>query len=140
MFGDDSDKNLSAWRAFRHAFDGNVEECVHAFSSIPVQTRYIDYYTPATWPGAFEIVADNMMCQSGITLVMAATLCDLEFINAEELEFQVVSNHITGTEGLVLKHNDQVYNFLPSKIVDEEFCKNNSTQYESYIIAVDKLT
>jgi len=139
IFGHSADKNLAAWREFRKSFNGNETDCVEAFASIPVQPRYIDYYTRESWPSIFEIVADNMLCQSGLTLVMAATLYDLKFINNDKVHLQVVSNHITGKEGLVLKHNNKVYNFLPGEVVTDEFCEENSTTYDTYVIAVDKL-
>lgn len=132
---------LSVWRSFRKTFpnNGTAQDVVQAFANVPVETRYLDYYTPESWPRTFEIVQQGMFCQSGLTLVMTATLSYLNFIKTSEVQLDVISNHITGTEGLVLNYQDNFYNFLPGTIVNQEHVQENSTCFDSYIIAVDKL-
>lgn len=134
-------ERLSVWREFRQKFPqgGSSLSVVEAFKDIKLQPRYIDYYTPNNWPGVFEIVREGYFCQSGITLVMAATLDYLGFLNPQDIHLEVISNHITGYEGLVLRSGDLYYNFLPGKIVDEQFVKDNGTSFDKYIITVDKL-
>lgn len=132
---------LAAWRNFRRSFPrtGTPQHVVDAFASVPRENRYLDYYTPESWPRAFEIVETGMFCQTGLTLVITATLSYLNFIKTPDVHLCVISNHITGTEGLVLQHEDNFYNFLPGKIVSRDFVQENSTRFDSYIIAVDKL-
>jgi hypothetical protein len=133
-------ERLSVWRNFRQNFDGHSEnDVVIAFADIPVESRYIDYYTPDSWPSTFEIVQNGMFCQSGITLVMAATLHYLGFINSAQLHLPVISNYITGAEGLVLQNGGKFYNFVPGQISSEEYVKENSNLYDQHIIAIDKL-
>ena len=130
---------LGTWREFRKSFSGSDSDVAQAFANVQTEPRYIDYYTPESWPTVFEIVQEGMFCQSGLTLVLAATLSYLDFIKTPEVRLDVISNHITGTEGLVLNHDSKYYNFLPGKVVDEEFVRENATKFDSHIIAVDKL-
>jgi hypothetical protein len=132
----------AVWRNFRQQFDHHTQtahDVVAAFASAKPLRRCIDYYTPEDWPLPFEIVAENMLCQSGLTLVMASTLLNLRFTNSKSLQFDAISNHITGAEGLVFVDNGLVYNFLPGEIVSVDFAKKNSTVYCSHIITSDKL-
>ena len=80
-----------------------------------------------------------MFCQSGLTLVLASTLVNLKLTKSDQYQFDVVSNHITGTDGLVFVHEGLVYNFLPDSVVTVEFCEENSTKFSSHIITADKL-
>lgn len=135
-------ERLHDWRVFRQLFDreiGTEQTVVDAFKSVPTQRRFLDYYTPDSWPSVFEIVQQGMFCQTGITLVMASTLVYLDFIKTKEIHLEVISNHITGSEGLVLAYNGMYYNFVPGTIVSEEYVLDNSTKFDSHIIAADKL-
>jgi len=135
-----SKKNLELWRSFRKSSaDCSVDEIVRGFNTEPDKIRYIDYYTPDSWPNVFEIVTEQMFCQSGISLILGATLHNLQLIKTNFLRFDVISNHITGTEGLVLFENNLYHNFLPGEIHTVEAVKNNATIFESHIITVDKL-
>ena len=132
---------LAVWRKFRQDFphQGTAQMVVEAFAPIKPLTRYIDYYMPENWISAFEIVKDGLLCPSGITLVLASTLVHLKLVNSERLRFDVISNHITGTTGLVLVHDGMYYNFLPGEIVPAEVAEANSTCFARHIIASDKL-
>ena len=134
-------ERLAVWRKFRQDFsqNGTIENVIDAFSTVKIERRNIDYYTPESWPTPFEIVNEGMFCQSGLSLVIASTLIQLKLIKSENYRFDVVSNHITGTDGLVFVHEGFVYNFLPNQAVTLEFCENNSTKFSSHIIAADKL-
>lgn len=134
-------ERLAVWRKFRQDFpnNGTVEDVINAFSEIKLERRNIDYYTPESWPTPFEIVNDGLFCQSGITLILVSTLLNLQLIKTDEYRFDVVSNHITGTDGLVFVVDGLVYNFLPDRTVTLEFCEQNSTKFSSHIITADKL-
>lgn len=136
----DGSERLCAWRDLRHNRDKlSLEQVLAKFESIKLKSRYLDYYTPSSWPGVFEIVQDGYFCQSGLTLVIATTLHHLGFINTNELQLHAISNHITGADGLVLEHNGYYYNFIQGTAVTVEYAKEHSTRYDSYIIAVDNL-
>lgn len=136
-----SEERLQAWRKFRRTVDQHTTELdiVQAFADVKVQSRYIDYYTPEDWPGVFDIVSNGYFCQTGLTLVLTATLHNLGFINSDKLSFIMVSNNITGCDGAVLVHDHKCYNFLPGEIVTEDFAKENSVQFSKAIITPDKL-
>jgi hypothetical protein len=87
----------------------------------------------------FEIVSEGYFCQSGITLILAATLHNKGFISDEELYFEVISNHINGNEGLVLIHNNLAYNFLPGQTVSMQEVIDNSTRFNSHKIKTSAL-
>lgn len=132
---------LAVWREFRRSNKGNgtLENVLKAFEKINIERRSFDYYTPESWPTPFEIVSEFYFCQSGITLVLASTLLHLGFIKSKEVQFSVVSNHITGADGLVLIHEGLVYNFMPGSVVTLDFCRENSTEFSNHIITSDKL-
>jgi hypothetical protein len=132
---------LAAWRTFRQHFptNGTANDVVEAFANVTLTTRYIDYYTPHNWLDVFEIVKNGYFCQSGLTLVIASTLVHLNIIKSPVLYFDVVSNHITGADGLVFRDNGKCYNFLPGEIVEDSFAAANSTKFTEHIITPDKL-
>ena len=136
-----SSDRLNAWRKFRKEFSSEqINDVLQEFSKIRTLPRYLDYYTPNSWPSVFEIIDEGYFCQSGITLIIAATLINLGFISTEKLRFDAISNHITGADGLVLVHKGMCYNFIRDKIVSEEYMLENSTRFNSHVITTDKLT
>lgn len=136
-----SSERLSAWRTFRQQFpkNGTEQMLVEGFKRIKLENRYIDYYTPESWPGVFEIVSEGYFCQSGVSLVLAANMHYLGFIKESSVTFDVISNHITGIEGLVLKHQNMYYNFIQGEISTAEYVRENSTKFDTHIITIDKL-
>jgi len=136
-----SSERLAVWRKFRQDFpvNGTTQDVINALANVKIERRIIDYYTPDSWPTPFEIVGEGMFCQSGLTLVVVSTLLNLQLIKTNECHFDVVSNHITGADGLVFVFDNHVYNFLRDSIVTVGYYKNNSTSFSSHIIAADKL-
>jgi len=132
---------LNAWRRLRKSFSPNptMHEVVSAFNITPQRTRYIDYYIPKHWPNVFEIVNEGMFCQSGISIILAATLIDLKIINSRTLHFDVISSQIDSIEGLVLKVDNKYLNFVPGTISTEDEVKRNGTVFDSHIITADKI-
>lgn len=134
------EQRLQAWRDFRHnSIITDANTVVEQFSAVPLNPRYIDFYTPDSWPNVFEIVSEGMFCYSGLCLVLASTLVYFDFINQKNLRFDVISNHVTGDIGLVLVDNLSCYNFLPGEIVTVDYAESQSTLYDSHIIAPDKI-
>lgn len=136
-----SEDRLTAWRQFRTNYDisNGPEGILEAFADINPIPRYIDYYTPASWPNVFEIVSEGYLCQSGITLVMAATLHHFGFINTPKLRLEAISNYETGTDGLILIQDNLCYNFTPGQVVPLAYAHDNSMRFVAHIIAPDKL-
>jgi hypothetical protein len=123
-------ERLSIWRNIRKKDHKNILEVLEDFSNIEPLPRYLDYYTPSSWPSAFEIVNDGYFCQSGITLVLLSTLINKGFITEDKIQLPVISNNTTGTTGLVIYDRDFVYNFTPGEIVSWEHVKKNATVFQ----------
>lgn len=130
------EERLRVWRSVRKTQYDSVESMLAEFKGIKLEQRYLDYYTPASWPSPFEIVQDGLFCQTGITLVLAATLLNKGFITTEVLEFPVISNNITGIDGTVLLHENQVYNFISGQVVSKEYALANSVVYDIHTLKV----
>jgi hypothetical protein len=118
---------LSIWRNLRQKEFNTSKDLIAEYEGIKVVPRYIDYYTPKSWPNPFEIVSEGYFCHSGVTLLIASHLLHKNFISSNEIQLPVISNNIDGSDGLVLVDNNDVYNFVPGKIVDLDYVKENST-------------
>jgi len=137
--GNSGSERLQSWRDMRNKQFDTAEELVLEFPYANWSSRFIDFYTPSTWPGIFEIVSDGHSCQSGITLIMATTLYSAGFISGDELTFPVISNNTNGNTGLVLFHNNLVYNFAQGRIVSFQEVKDNSTIYTTHVVKIKQL-
>ena len=134
-----SKSKLDQWRNFRKKDYTNIYEFVEKFPFQNFESRYLDYYTPKSWPNPFEIVSDGYLCQSGITLVLTASLLHKNYINPDELCLPVISNNITGSTGLALVYEDSVFNFTPGKIETLDFVKEHSTVFQTHRIPTKEL-
>ena len=136
----DGDARLRAWRSFRNDFpqDGTMFDVAQGFKDVKPKQRYIDYYTPDTWPNVFEIVSEGYLCQTGLTIVIASTLHNFGFINTDSVKFEMISNHVTGTEGAIFEVDGSFFNFIPGELVDEKYVRDNSVTFHSSIITLDK--
>jgi hypothetical protein len=135
------EQNLRIFREFRQNFpeSGTSQDVVNAFSSIRIQSRYLDYYTPESWPNIFDIISGGLWCQTGVTLVMASVLHHLCFLKTDILDLRAISNHTNGADGIVLFYNGQCYNFSSGEIVSEKYANDHSIVLDQYKIAPDKL-
>lgn len=123
-------ERLNIWRNVRQKTHIDIKDVLEDFATIEPLSRYLDYYTPSSWPNAFEIVNEGYLCQSGVTLVLLSTLINKGFISEDTIQLPVISNNITGTSGLVIYDRDFVYNFTPGEIVSWEYVKENSTVFQ----------
>ena len=123
---------LKIWRKIRQKDFASANDLVEEFSDIKILSRYLDYYTPKSWPTPFEIVSEGYLCQTGVTILLTATLINKNFITSNELIFPVISNNITGDSGIVLLDNNKVFNFMPGKIEEWDFVKENATIFQTH--------
>ena len=70
---------ISKWRDFRDSISGAEEEellnkTAQFFAAIPVGTRYIDFYTPSSWPTPWEILYEKLFCANSVSLLIYYTL------------------------------------------------------------------
>ena len=126
---------LSIWRNLRQKEFNTSKDLIAEYKNIKVLSRYIDYYTPKSWPNPFEIVSEGYFCHSGVTLLITSHLLHKNFISSNEIQLPVISNNIDGTHGLVLVDNNDVYNFVPGKIIDLDYVKENSTIFTVHKLA-----
>lgn len=131
---------LRIWREIRQKEYLSADALVKEFCDIKILSRYLDYYTPKSWPTPFEIVSEGYLCQSGVTLLLTATLIKKGFITSDELYFPVISNNINGDSGIVLLDNNNVYNFTSGKIESWEFVKDNATIFQTHKLDKNKLS
>ena len=129
---------LKIWRDLRHRDFSSADEIVKEFNTIKVSQRYLDYYTPKSWPNVFDIVSEGYFCTTGITLVLTATLINKGFITADNLTFLVISNTLDGTDGIVLLDDNLVYNFNGT-IVPEQFALDNSVVFAKHILPKNQI-
>ena len=134
-----AEERLKAWRTLRQQKFETVDELLESFANVKPIPRYIDYYTPKDWPNVFDIVKEGYLCQTGITLIIVATMHNKGFISGEELYFEVISNHINGNDGLVLIHEQVAYNFIPGETVSLQYVIDNSTRFNSHKIKTSSL-
>ena len=127
-----STDRLRIWREIRQKDFVSANDLVEEFSDIKILPRYLDYYSPKSWPTPFEIVSDGYLCLTGVTILLTATLINKNFITSNELIFPVISNNITGDSGIVLLDNNKVYNFMPGKIEEWDFVKENATIFQTH--------
>ena len=131
---------LSSWRKVRQQQYNSIDDLLVEFKDIKILDRYLDYYTPKSWPNVFDIVNDGYFCQTGVTLIMFATLIQKDFISEGEYYLPVISNNITGTVGAVLKVDDLYYNFYTDKPVDQDYVEENSVHFQTHKIHSNLLT
>jgi len=135
-----SEDRLRIWREVRQKNFSTEQEILNEFSEIKILSRYLDYYTPSSWPTPFEIVSEGYLCCSGVTILITVILINKGFITSDQLLFPVISNNTTGDSGIVLLNNDNVYNFTPGKIESWEYVKDNSTIFQIHKLDKNKLS
>ena len=123
-------ERLQIWRNVRQKTHSDIIDVLEEFATIETLPRYLDYYTPSSWPTPFEIVSEGYLCQSGVTLILLSTLINKGFISKDTIQLPVISNNITGTSGLVIYDRESVYNFTPGEIVSWDYVKENSTVFQ----------
>lgn len=139
MFSKNSslERHLCEWRQLRHTASC-PEDVLTAFGNLSTKNRYIDYYTPESWPNPFEIIQHGMYDVTGISLLMYHTLVSLDFLDYTSVTWKVISNHITGHEGLIFQDEQGWhYNFLAGERASPVFVQQNSTEFFVHNIIVD---
>lgn len=73
------EERISKWKEFRDEIRSNDEEellnkVAEFFADVPVSTRYIDFYTPSSWPTPWEILYDKLFCPNSVSLLVYHTL------------------------------------------------------------------
>ena len=120
------------WREFRNREDLTIETIVDEFQYIKVLDRYLDFYTPSSWPNIFTILYDGYFCQTGITLLMIATLDNRGFIKNDELILPVISINDIGYTGVVFLLENNFLNFSPGELTPKEVALEHGTLFQTH--------
>lgn len=127
------------WRDFRNRDDLTIDTIIQEFSQVKVLDRYLDYYTPKSWPNIFTILYDGYFCQTGITLLMIATLDFKGFIKDDTLILPVISNNDIGNTGIVFELNDTFLNFSPGEITLKETALEHGTLFQIHKVPKESI-
>jgi hypothetical protein len=133
------EKRLQGWRNVRSQNFSTAAEVASQFINIETVDRYIDCYSPDTWPSPFEIIHEGVFCPTSVTLILSATLFYLQFLESSDIIFPVISNNIDGSTGIVLQSEGLVYNFLPGEVVTEQYMRENCTVYQVHTLKTHEL-
>ena len=107
-----AESRIIQWRKLRQSAE-TEQDVLEQFAKIKILPRYLDYWTPKTWPNPFTIVEEGYFCATGIAILLYQTLGHLKFLNPAETQWKVISNHVTGNDGAVFIHSNKVYNLTP---------------------------
>ena len=95
-----AESRIIQWRKLRQNAK-TEQDVLKQFAKIKILPRYLDYWTPKTWPNPFIIVEEGYFCATGIAILLYQTLGHLKFLNPGETQWKVISNHVTGNDGAV---------------------------------------
>jgi|TARA_B110000444_G_scaffold232888_1_gene241898 hypothetical protein len=118
------ENRLEQYRAVRKS-NLSLDAVLQEFASINPQSRYIDYWTPKTWPNAFEIIEFGYFCTTGISILMYQTLGHLNYLKPEGTTWKVISNNINGRDGAVFMYNEKMFNLDPMSAVNIDVAKQH---------------
>jgi hypothetical protein len=118
------ENRLEQYRAVRKS-NLSLDAVLQEFASINPQSRYIDYWTPKTWPNAFEIIEFGYFCTTGISILMYQTLGHLNYLKPEGTTWKVISNNINGRDGAVFMYNEKMFNLDPMSAVNVDVAQEH---------------
>ena len=118
------ENRLEQYRAVRKS-NLSLDAVLQEFDSINPQSRYIDYWTPKTWPNAFEIIEFGYFCTTGISILMYQTLGHLNYLKPEGTTWKVISNNINGRDGAVFMYNEKMFNLDPMSAVNVDVAQEH---------------
>jgi hypothetical protein len=70
---------IHLWKSFRKSIEekssvDQLSEIATFFSSMPIGSRTMDFYSPATWPTPWEMLYQEQWCASSTSLLIFYTL------------------------------------------------------------------
>ena len=111
-----AESRIIQWRKLRQNAK-TEQDVLKQFAKIKILPRYLDYWTPKTWPNPFVIVEEGYFCATGIAILLYQTLGHLKFLNPGETQWKVISNHVTGKDGAIFINDGFAYNLIPGERV-----------------------
>lgn len=108
---------LAYWKELRNTIKTD-ESCISEVAKIPyvLYHREVDYYTPANWPTPWDILELKVLCRSCVGILVYHTIKIA--LPDSKPEIMLVNN--SEEQWLVVKYNNQIYNFLPGQSCTED--------------------
>lgn len=109
---------ISKWKALREKIkdkskEEQIQEVADFFRTLPFSSRYLDYYSPDSWPTPWEILWDTMFCVNTISLMMYYTLYLLGF---DDIKVCLIDDLEAGDRYLLpVLDNKYVLNYIPGE-------------------------
>jgi len=104
-----------------------MKAVVQRFGEIKPCNRYLDYWTPASWPKPFDLIEQGHFDATAISILMYQTLGHLNYLKPELVSWKVRSNNMNGKDGAVFMYNGKMYNLDPAEAMELDVAKNNYT-------------
>lgn len=126
-----SSEKISLWRNFRLELQKKesltdletLKEVTTFFATIPRDSRSIDYYTPESWPTAWEILHYNFSCDSSISLMNYYTMLLVKPDSVNDCELYLIDNSVN--EFLIpIFYKKYLMNYDYSQVVELDDVKN----------------
>lgn len=132
-------ERLAAWRDLRQRPHESLDELAAEFADVKHIPRYLDYYTPDSWPSPFELVSEGIFDVSAVSIIIAATACYKQLTNPAQLCFDVISNHVNGDVGLYFRDRDRYINFVSGQVSSAAFVQENGTLFDHHVLTYQQL-
>ena len=73
------EERIARWKDLRDTINGEDEAVLlnnvaQFFADVPVGARFVDFYTPESWPTPWEILYHKLFCVNSISLLIYYTL------------------------------------------------------------------
>ena len=103
----------------------SMNAVVERFGAIKPCNRYLDYWTPESWPKPFDLIEQGHFDTTAISILMYQTLGHLNYLKPELVSWKVISNNMNGRDGAVFTYNSMMYNLDPQTAMESNEAKNH---------------
>ena len=107
-------ERILEWRRFRQKLNDDftyinktvLKVVAEYWASMPRVHRVVDYYTPSSWPTPWELLHDNLFCESAVSLMMYYSLALLDSPDVERLSMNLIDD---GTDVYLIPVYDEKF-------------------------------
>jgi len=105
----------------------SMNAVVERFGVIKPCNRYLDYWTPESWPKPFDLIEQGHFDTTAISILMYQTLGHLNYLKPELVSWEVISNNMNGKDGAVFTYKRMMYNLDPIKAIESHVATDHYT-------------
>jgi len=123
----ETSERIARWRDFRKSLDDlpladAVQAVAEFWHTCPYQPYYLDPADPASWPTAWDLIAENYYCDLAKALGIVYTIQFTQHGNTLDAEIHIYNDPETGYvyHLPVLSKGKYVVNFIDNKILNIE--------------------